>query len=85
VATEALSLGCTEYIELHSLLDHYPPDNSTYRSTNLADIVKRVHDDNRFDNLFTDPGITNMGSLLQNRFEALLEHWNAWQVTDPLN
>ncbi|BCR84119.1 uncharacterized protein ACHE_11521A [Aspergillus chevalieri] len=26
-----------------------------------------------------------MGPLLQTRFEALLEHWNAWQVTDPLH
>lgn len=85
MATEALSLGCTEYIELHGLLDQYPPDNSTYKYTSLADIIKRVHDDNRFNDLFTDPSITNMGPLLQTRFEALLEHWNAWQVTDPLH
>ncbi|OJJ86404.1 questin oxidase family protein [Aspergillus glaucus CBS 516.65] len=84
VATEALSLGCTEYTELHGLLDQYPPGSSTYKSTSLVDIIKRVHDDNRFDDLFTNPGIANMGPLLQNRFEALLEHWNAWQTTDPL-
>lgn len=61
VATEPLSLGCTEYTELHGLLDQYPPGSSTYKSTSLADIIKRVHDDNRFDDLFTNPGITNMG------------------------
>lgn len=84
VATEALSLGCTEYTGLHGLLDQYPPGSSTYKSTSLVDIIKRVHDDNRFDDLFTNSGITNMGPLLQDRFEALLEHWNAWQTTDPL-
>lgn len=31
-----------------------------------------MHDGNRFDDLFIDPGITNIRSLLQNRFEALL-------------
>lgn len=36
------------------------------------------------DDLFTDPGITNIEVLLQKRYDVLLEHWNAWQVTDPL-
>ncbi|KAJ5177170.1 uncharacterized protein N7482_003047 [Penicillium canariense] len=84
VASEALSLGCTEYFGLHGLLDHYPPDNSTFKTTSLADVIKKVHDDERLDGLFTDPGITNMGVLLEKRFDVLLEHWNAWEATDPL-
>ncbi|KAL4888644.1 hypothetical protein BDV59DRAFT_210987 [Aspergillus ambiguus] len=84
VATEALSLGCTEYIPLHTLLDEYPPDNSMYKTTSLADVIKCVHDDKRFDGLFEYQGITNVQVLLQERYDALLEHWNAWEVTDPL-
>jgi hypothetical protein len=29
-------------------------------------------------------GITNIEALLQKRYEAVLEHWNAWLVSDPL-
>ncbi|KAH8688711.1 hypothetical protein BGW36DRAFT_434010 [Talaromyces proteolyticus] len=83
VATEGLSLACTEYIGLHGLLDHSPPDNSTYKTTNLVDVITRVRDDKRFDGLFSNQGITNIEALLQKRFDALLEHWNAWQITDP--
>ncbi|KAL2838539.1 hypothetical protein BJY01DRAFT_237438 [Aspergillus pseudoustus] len=84
VAAEALSLGCTENFEVHGLLDHYPPDNSTYKTSSLGDVVKRVYDDKRFDGLFENQGITNIESLMEQRFEAVLEHWNAWEVTDPL-
>ncbi|PCH04731.1 protein of unknown function DUF4243 [Penicillium occitanis (nom. inval.)] len=84
VAAEALSLACTEYIEVHSLLDNYPSDNSTYKTSSLAEVIKSIHDDKRLDGLFEHQGITNIGSLMQQRFEIVLEHWNAWEVTDPL-
>lgn len=84
VASEALSLGCTEIIEVHGLLDNYPPDNSTYKTSSLGDVIKRVHDDKRFDGLFEYQGITNVEGLMKERIEAVLEHWNAWEVTDPL-
>ncbi|KAJ5612512.1 hypothetical protein N7510_005706 [Penicillium lagena] len=84
VATEALSLGCTENIEVHGLLDNYPADNSTYKTSSLADVIRRIHDDKRFDGLFEHQGITNAESLMQQRFEAVLEHWNAWEVDNPL-
>lgn len=86
VATEALSLGCTENMEGHGLLDSYPPDNSTYKTSSFADVIKRVYDDKRFDNLFEHQGITNIEALMQLRFPAVLEHWNAWDVStkDPL-
>lgn len=83
VATEALSLGCTENMEGHSLLDSYPADNSTYKTTSFADVIKRVHDDTRFDNLFEHQGITNIETVMRQRFQAVLEHWNAWEVTPP--
>ncbi|KAL3488541.1 hypothetical protein BJX62DRAFT_239895 [Aspergillus germanicus] len=81
VATEALSLGCTENMQGHELLDSYPPDTSTYKTTSLADVLQHVHDDSRFDNLFSHQGITNIEALMQQRFDAVLEHWNAWEVS----
>ncbi|GIJ90433.1 hypothetical protein Asppvi_009387 [Aspergillus pseudoviridinutans] len=84
VASEALSLGCTEYFGVHHLLDQYPPDNSTYKTTSLADVIHRIYKDKRFDNLFQEQGITNIEVLLQKRYEAVLEHWNAWHVSDSL-
>jgi hypothetical protein len=84
VATEALSLGCTEYLVAHGLLENSPPDNSTYKATSLADIIKRVHDDKRFDGIFEHQGITNIEALMQQRFDAVLEHWNAWAATDSV-
>ncbi|KAF7156275.1 hypothetical protein CNMCM5623_009668 [Aspergillus felis] len=84
VASEALSLGCTEYFGVHHLLDQYPPDNSTYKTTSLADVIHRIYKDKRFDNLFPEQGITNIEVLLQKRYEAVLEHWNAWHVSDSL-
>jgi hypothetical protein len=65
----------------HELLDSYPPDTSTYKTTSLADVLQRVHDDSRFDNLFPHQGITNIEALMQQRFNAVLEHWNAWEVS----
>ncbi|KAJ5413827.1 hypothetical protein N7509_000454 [Penicillium cosmopolitanum] len=84
VATEGLSLGCTEYIPLHGILDRAPPDNSSYKSSSLAEVLSRVQADKRLASLFTKPGITNINILLEKRYSVLLEHWNAWEVTDPL-
>jgi len=84
VGTQALSLGCTELFEVHGLIDHEPPDNSTYKSKSLADVIERVRTDTRFDGLLAVAGITNLGPIFQNRFQEVLEHWNAWEVVDPV-
>ncbi|CAG8034931.1 unnamed protein product [Penicillium olsonii] len=84
VATEGLSLACTEYIPLHSIIDRYPPDNSSYKTKNLAEVLNCVQKDDRLNDLFTSPGITNIDTLLQTRYDVLLEHWNAWEGSSPL-
>ncbi|KAK7177866.1 hypothetical protein PSPO01_16089 [Paraphaeosphaeria sporulosa] len=84
VATEALSLGCTERLELHGLLDNESPDNSTYKTKSLADVMERVRTDMRFDGLLTVPGITNIEELLKHRFQDVIAHWNAWEVVEPV-
>lgn len=84
VASEAMSLGCTEYVQCHGLLDHPIPDNSTFKTQSLADIVKKVQHDPRFDNIIEYPGTVNFGLILGPRFDAFNEYWNAWEVTDEL-
>jgi len=84
VASQALSLGCTEYDAFHGLIDHDSPDNSTYKTTSLAEVMQRVHDDKRLDGIFALPGITNTELLAQKYLHIVLEHWNAYKVVDPL-
>ena len=85
VATEALSLGCTEYFPLHGLIDYDTPDTSTYKTSSLADVLERVRTDTRFDGLLDVPGITNFGIILSQRYQAVVEHWNAWEVKNALD
>lgn len=30
------------------------------------------------------PGITNIGDVLTHQFQAVMDHWNAWNVVDPV-
>ncbi|KAH6665509.1 MGS207 protein [Halenospora varia] len=83
VATEALSLGCTEYDPTHRYLDRNPANNSTYSSTSLADIITSIHKDQRFGGYFEQPGYTNIANILSKQEGAILEHWNSWIVDDP--
>lgn len=81
VFSQALSLGCTEYIQCHSLLDNPPPDNSSYKTSSLIDIIQRVQHDKRFDGIVEYPGTVNFGLILgTHAAPAFLEHWNAWTI-----
>ncbi|KIX07444.1 uncharacterized protein Z518_02097 [Rhinocladiella mackenziei CBS 650.93] len=84
VVTEALSLGCTEYVQCSHLLDNPPPIPSPYKTSDLAEVIRRVKKDERFDGIVEMPGTVNFGIVLQNRFEAFMEHWNAWEINDPI-
>lgn len=84
VVTEALSLGCTEYVVCHGLLDNPPPIPALYKTNDLAEVIKHVQHDERFDGIVDLPGTVNFGIVLQHRFEAFVQHWNAWEVTDPV-
>jgi hypothetical protein len=83
VATQALSLGCTEYDPLHTLVDNYPEDNSTYKTTSLVKVLSRILEDSRFNGIPPKEGYLNMGMILQERKDVVLEHWNAWEVDNP--
>ncbi|KAH8194697.1 hypothetical protein TruAng_011131 [Truncatella angustata] len=83
VATEALSMGCTEYDDIHRFIDRYPDDNSTYQTASLEKVLNMVRDDRRFDDMFDQPGFANVFTTLEQRETIVLEHWNGWIVTDP--
>ncbi|KAF7585245.1 hypothetical protein BBP40_011596, partial [Aspergillus hancockii] len=83
IATEALSLGCTERDPIHRYLDTPYPDTSTYKSTSAKAILQRVHDDPRFSNLFSIPGYANLAAIFPKAESAILEHWNAWDIVKP--
>lgn len=77
-----MSLGCTEYDKTHRYLDILPPDNSTYKTTSLAEVLESLRNDDRFENYSQHLGFANIFTLLD-QFEAeVLEHWNALVVED---
>lgn len=81
---EALGLATTSYNYLHRYLDDpsytKPP---VYSASSPIEIVQKVSEDERFDNLFDHQGEDNIEPLMEKNETAMLEHWNAWQLTNP--
>ncbi|GAB1205161.1 hypothetical protein APSETT445_003831 [Aspergillus pseudonomiae] len=74
-----------QYNPIHFFMDQPSPDTSTYKTNSLASIFEKVRTDSRLDRLFDDPGYNNLEVLQEAQNLAIvLEHWNAWEVTDPL-
>lgn len=85
---EALGLATVSYSFLHKYLDDPKYIRlSTYSTPSPLEILQRVRADKRLDGLFDDPGAANAESLFGKLFEkcedVLLEHFNAWQFSDP--
>ncbi|KAJ5448538.1 hypothetical protein N7445_003359 [Penicillium cf. griseofulvum] len=79
VATEALSLACTERDYTFRFMD-LPSSGVNY---SLREILTKVHSDSRFDNLLDLPGYANIFVIFGSAEPALLEYWQAWEVNDP--
>lgn len=84
VATEALSLGCTEYDFLHRYIDHDFPDSSTYKTTSLVEILTKVRQDRRWDLFFETPGFPSVYGVLGRGEHFVLEHFNAFKIDHPV-
>jgi hypothetical protein len=85
LAMEALAMSCVAYNFMHKYLDspsYTKP--STYSTTSPLEILQKVHSDTRFDGLFNGKGDNNIEALFKNHESLILEHWNAWTITDPL-
>ena len=91
IAMEALGLAATCYDEkLARLLDPYAPRDKianplTYSTNNLFEVFARVNGDSRLDGVFETYGGDNLSKLLgdERLTSILLEHWTAWNITDP--
>ncbi len=76
VTMEALGLACTQYNFLHKYIDdpRYTRGPS-YSESSLLGILERVRNDKRF-----DEGSDGIEAVFENHEDAVLEHWNAWQL-----
>lgn len=82
VASQALSLACTEYPNFHKLLDREPTKRPTYRTSCLDEVLSRVRQDARFDGVVKTPGTVDYDLVLREAYDTAVEHWNAWQIGD---
>ena len=84
IAMEALGLATTSYNFFHNYLDEPSYSKpSTYSISSPLEILQRVSEDKRFDNLFDHQGADNIEPLFKSHEAAVLEHWNAWQLPNP--
>lgn len=84
LAMEALGLATTSYDFLHKYLDDSSYTKpSTYDTSSPIEILGKVVEDKRFDNLFDHQGADNIAPLFKDHEAAVLEHWNAWQLPNP--
>ncbi len=83
VAIEALALGACFYSPLHKYIDEPSyAKPSPHRSANLRGILDKVRADKRFDGLYAHRS-GDISKVFSEREEALLEYWNAWELSDP--
>ena len=76
---EALGLASTQYNFLHKYIDDPKYTRlSSYKETSPLEILERVRKDQRFDK--RSDGIND---VFENHEDAILEHWNAWQLLNP--
>lgn len=82
---EALAMAAVCYDDLHKYLDNdsYTRE-STYSTTSPLEILHKIAEDKRLDGLFEGPDVGKIGWLLENHEDVVLEHWNAWTITDPM-
>lgn len=86
VAMEALGLAATCYDAKLAKLATQPPSKHIENATSdLFEIFQRVHDDARFDGLFTIPGGNNLSRLLDDPklVDILMSYFHSWKVADP--
>lgn len=81
---EALAMSSTAYNYLHKYIDDPSYSKpSTYSTTSPLEILHKIAADSRFDGLFPSRGASNMETLFKEHESLVLEHWNAWTISNP--
>jgi hypothetical protein len=85
VAMEALGLTATCYSDLHKYLDEdkYSKMPSSYSTSDPFHVLARINADNRLDGAFDSLDGNNLSKVFDEYESILLEHWNAWKITEP--
>ena len=85
IAVEALALATTSYNYLHKYLDDpsYSERASPYHTSSPLEILDRIREDERFDDVAERTG-GDRDILFRDYEDAILEHWNAWDIADPV-
>ncbi|CAD6446794.1 c5c933eb-030e-4943-85d5-016d585f436d [Sclerotinia trifoliorum] len=84
LAIEALSLTSTCYNFMHKYLDDPSYTKaSTCSTTSPLEILHKIHADSRLDGFLDEPSPSNITKLFEKHEDFILEHWNAWSITDP--
>lgn len=84
LAMEALGLATTSYNFLHKYLDDPSYTKASSKTTTCPiEILQNISEDVQFDNLFDHQGADNIEPLFENHEAAVLNYWNAWQISDP--
>lgn len=85
IAIEALALACC----FHNFMSKYLDDPSYTRpadpklaSSTPLELLSKIAEDDRF-NLFSHPNSDNIETLFEKEEAAVLEYWNAWELTSP--
>lgn len=81
IAMEALGLATTNYNYLHKYMDDpsYSERQPPFKSSSPIVILERIREDKRFDGAEGD-----IDDVFRDHEDAVLEHWNAWDITDPV-
>jgi hypothetical protein len=85
IAIEALGLASVQYNFLHKYTDDPSyTKNSPFSSTSPSELLEKLASDNRFKDIFQEPGFENIEPLFQKHESLVLEYWNAWELDDPV-
>lgn len=86
LAIEALAEACVSYDCLHKYLDNlsFTTPSSSFVSTSLHEILNKIHNDKRLDNIFDACGSENIKTLFSQYEDYFLEYWNSWIIENPI-
>jgi hypothetical protein len=81
VAMEALGLATTNYNYLHKYMDDpsYSERQPPYKTDSPLEILHRIREDERLEGAEGD-----LDRVFSDYEDAVLNHWNEWDITDPV-